>query len=376
MKKISFIYFNEFFHDSRGEKEARSLIRLGYDLSIFAYRKNDRSDHLDAQKPGLAKYVQRLPINRIRKIPMVGRLVALVYFNLWIFQKCRGHQVIHIHSPLLLPIAFVIKKLSRRAQGVRVLYDCHEIEWDKSGVTAAIQYMTKVFEQVFISKIDCVITVNEKIAQMYKERYSIENVSVVENFPAWHRPAPSVVLRETFSISDETVVFVYVGRLTKGRGIEQWIEAVTTSGRDVALVLVGYGPMEEDCVAWARHFGSVHFQPAMTQKDLIEFIQSADFGINTPPLISASRKQALPNKLFEYLSAGLEVIVNSGSYRSEFVRQFDCGYVIEDCSTKSIKSLIDSFTTKRPSVRKDHCFAIANKYTWENIEHKLIELYQ
>lgn len=377
MIKVGFLYFNEFHYDSRGEKEAATLMSCGYDVKILAYQKRVDADYLDINKPHLKPHIIRFPVGGFKSIPFMGRFFALIFFGLWLFLRSRHFQKIHIHSPFLLPLGYFAKLLNQSGYNKGVLiYDCHELEWDKSGVSDSILSLIRIFERCFISRVDRVITVNEEIRKMYVRRYNIQNVSVIANYPRYTKPKGKSKIRECFAIEEQTIVFVYAGRLTEGRGIEEWMEAISATPYDMELVLIGYGPLEDIVQKRSRDQRSIHFHQAMRQSDLIQFIQAADFGLNTPPLLSESRRQALPNKLFEYLSAGLEVVVNANSNRASFVRNNNCGYIIEDHTVNAINTLLERFAKQRPILSKHVCQDVARKHQWESQESTLLDIYK
>lgn len=382
-KKAAFLYFSEYFSCSRGKKEIETLSKFGIDVDVYAF--NSGSLFNAERESSRAETIYRFPIflfTRKYRVPYLSRLIGALCFFLWLLVKSLSYSTLHLHSPSLLPVA-IAAKLFRGVIGKKthIVYDCHEIEWAKTGVSSLAMARIIIFERLFIKLCDVVMTVSEEITLLYKQRYKINNVETVCNFPNLtirFSGKEHSSLRSDFSIPDDAIIFVYVGRLTKTRGIEEWLEAVSALDESdkTHFVIIGYGPLYDYCEEFALNHNNIHLKDVMDQYEMVSYIQGADYGINTPSLTSQSRTLALPNKLFEYMSAGLKTIVSDHSFRAEFARKYGCGIVIEAGDVSCITKLLKQPIAPVSQATRKEMMTLSQSFSWNSQEGVLARIYK
>jgi glycogen(starch) synthase len=123
---------------------------------------------------------------------------------------------------------------------------------------------------------------------------------------------------------------LYHGLLASGRGIETLILAMAEIRRPARLVLRGNGATHY--VSSLRRLAALHaapetivFEPAVPLESVVESAARSDIGVFTPPLATSQVRYMLPNKLFEYLMAGLMVVFSDAEDVAEIVRRHGCG---------------------------------------------------
>ena len=370
-----FLYFGPFLHSSRGKKEIKTLAKNGVNVTVLAYAgKSFRSNKKDLGQADYNVIRYEIPDSRFKII----RVTSLVGFILWMIKKAIRFEVIHIHSPWLLPIAWVVRLLRRMfyRKRAKVIYDCHELEFDKAGLSNFGRMMIVFFENYFIRSCDHVITVTQGINDRYSEKYGISHNKVIMNLPFHKSVSVNSKLRDQNDIGHDKTIFIYAGRLCEGRGIKEWVEACSKLNHlDVVFVMVGYGPMETWCREQAAQFENVYFNEVIPQEELIEYITAADFGVNTPPLSCDSRILAMPNKLFEYMMAGLAVVVCDNSTRAEYVKHNQCGVVSQSSSVDCIVNVIKEALLLDKGPLRKKSLELSRTYSWESQETLLLAMY-
>jgi glycosyltransferase involved in cell wall biosynthesis len=173
---------------------------------------------------------------------------------------------------------------------------------------------------------------------------------------------------------------LYHGLLSPGRGIEALIVAVGQLKRPVRLVLRGDG--RRSYVDGLRRLAVRHalpeqvvFEPAVPPEVVIEAAARADIGLFTPPLPTPQARFMLPNKLFEYLMAGLMVIVSNADDVAEVVRRYQCGIVLADVSPRNLAAVIDALEAHEIRRFRGCAHESAHSLSWDNEQAKLIALY-
>jgi glycosyltransferase involved in cell wall biosynthesis len=235
--------------------------------------------------------------------------------------RAGGFATFHAHDLNTLPAAV----LAARGGG-RVVYDAHELYCEISTLSPREKRVWRVVERLLIRRADAVLTVCESIAGELSQRYSIRKPTIVLNCPpasAYPRRGDDGVLRRKAGLmqTDEPIV-LYQGGLAPNRGLHELIHAARYLQRGV-LVLMGSGRLRDELAALIgrlRLTGRVVMTDAVPQHELLSYTVGADVGVIPYRAIGLNNTYTTPNKLFEYLAAGLAV---AGSRLPELRRVID-----------------------------------------------------
>jgi len=247
-------------------------------------------------------------------------------------------DIVHCHDTMVLPSGVLAKILLKST----VVYDAHELESNKAGQSAALSKATLLIEKAGWSRIDRLITVSPSIADWYAEHLGPKLTVCILNSPEvpGSRPQPEVAdgsrLRDRLGIEKEVPLFVYVGALEPGRGIELILEAFAGSNDGVHVAFIGSGGLRETLERASELHDNVHYCPPVPHDQLVDFIREATGGFCLIEDVSLSDHYCLPNKLFEYAFAGLPVIASRLPDIERFVEEYQLG-VCADLDTVSIR---------------------------------------
>lgn len=267
------------------------------------------------------------------------------------------------HDPELLPVG-----LALRVCGKKVVYDCHEnvaahvlekgyiprFMW--SFLVPALAGLLKLASRL----LNGIIAATEFIAQPYP----CEKTVVIRNFP------PARVLEMTgggLPIAGRENKVVYIGGLSKERGIKETVEAfrkVRTPGAELWLIGAFYDPAFQNEIlsslpANAKWFGR---QP---YRRVTEFLQLAKLGIvlhhDTP-----GHKAGLPIKLFEYLGAGIPVVASDQLHLKPIVE--GCGIQVDPHDVEKITAALEAMLSDGAALAqmsRNGCERVAKHFSWE-----------
>jgi len=199
-----------------------------------------------------------------------------------------------------------------RKRRVPLVYDSHELWTEQSSLVGrrGVRAFWSLLERRTIRRARRVLAVSPSIAAELQRRYDLPEVTVLRNLPPRRDPVASQRLRQELGLSPERLLFLYQGGFLTANGLEEQIRAMArVDGAD--LVLLGDGPTEDQLRAQVVAAGlddRVHFVPRVPFDLLHEYTCSADVGLCLIRPTGESFRYSLPNKLFEYLMAGLPVL--------------------------------------------------------------------
>ena len=186
----------------------------------------------------------------------------------------------------------------------------------------------------------------------------------------------SISMKEKFDIPRDNIIFVYHGALLKGRGIEKLTSIFSTlEDKKKHLVLIGFGDLEEMCRTYAKKNLNIHFNDAMEKNELLEFIKQADVGLNFIDNSCLNHEFCLPNKIWDYLSSSIPVMVSNLEGMRSVVDEYKCGWLVNDDKT-SIKSAIESLSFEDVAIKKKNAKDSIPRWGWNHEKIKLLNIYK
>ncbi|MFY7964198.1 MAG: glycosyltransferase family 4 protein [Chitinophagaceae bacterium] len=382
-KKLNIhIFFSTIENESRLMKETGSLVSLNLVDEILIIGKGEdflkRSEKVDEKREILRLSLLKQNGAISSPIRRVKGLIRIFQFNfkvLYLIIKKRP-AFISCHNLMLLPIASIAKFFSR----AKLIYTPHELETERTGLTTLNKKLSKLSESFFIRFANKVLVVCDPIKDWYFKIYNLKNIFVLPNLP--YNPFINTTLyrtnwlRKEFNIPDEHYLFIYQGVIDKARGCADLIENFKNAKTDRHLIFMGYGSMVEELKQMTLHCKNIHYKPAVAVNQIINFTSSADIGIfYIPTEITLSYKFSLPNKFFEYLMAGLPVIVSENlEYLSQKIYANKLGWVLSS-EKKDFIERINSITKKEIQEIQEHVLPYAKQNGWQFEEKILNEVY-
>jgi glycosyltransferase involved in cell wall biosynthesis len=280
-------------------------------------------------------------------------------------------DIYHLHDPELLRIAL---KLKRR--GKIVVYDAHE-DLPRQIMGKSYLPFKRVFalfferyENYVVKRLDGVVTATPFIAARFKKVH--DNSIDINNFP--------LVSEISFSNNEPSVIenrVCFIGGISPIRGISQLVDSLENSSIRLSLA----GEIESE------YFNELSVKNGWKNVDALGFI-------NRSQAISLKQKclagivtflpypnhiNAQPNKIFEYMAAGLPVIGSNFPLWKEIIEQNNCGICVDPTDSRAIADAINKLATNKDLALKmgeNGSRLVKEKYNWGQEEFKLINFYQ
>lgn len=369
------IAMNSFTFGSRILKETASLVQTGLvdHVYIAAIHEEGLSEQ---EKIDTGRTVWRARI-RSRKWPrnLAVQIIKYIEFcvRVILYTRSKNIKVINIHNLALLPLGVILKWIF----GAKLVYDAHELETETYGLSGSRQLLARWVEHILIKYANLVIVVGDGINEWYRKKYGLSNIVTVLNCPEFQEPERTRRLHHELSIPERKKIVLYQGGLIRGRGIEQLLEVFAERDDDNhVLVLMGYGELESLIKSYAQSHVNIYLKEAVPPPVVLKYTASADVGIAYIDNPSLNDSLCLPNKMFEYIMAGLPVIVNNAPEMSRVINEEQIGTVLHKLEAYSLSSALDKLSHMDADILKDNLKRAALKYSWQNQERAMINAYR
>lgn len=292
-------------------------------------------------------------------------------------------DVLHAHHPqVLLATREALRILRGQGEDVKFYYDAREnfagIPDLEQGLRAAHEALIAC-ERAMIGEADAVSTVSEPIADVLRDNYRLsERPSVFLNMPPLTPLAGPTTVREAAGLGPEVPLVLYSGTMSWARGIETIVKGIAHMPPEAHLVIVSVPlphPMIPKLEALAAEYGvadRLHFVGPVSQDALLHYLSGADVAIHPLPGGSPNHDAAMPNKLFEYLHAGLPLVVSDAKLMAAFVRDNRVGRVFTSEDPVSFGEQVAATLADPPSDRVEQ---VAAQYSWQGQEQAIVALY-
>jgi len=367
MKRTILSVTNDLYTDARVDKMAMFLTRNGYDVTLVGRRYAD--------SPELAPRAYHTHRMRLlfRKNWIFYAEYNLRLFFYLLFKKC--DVLIANDLDTLLPNTLV-SRLRRK----RLVYDSHEYFCGELSVLSNPKALKvwKAIEHYCFPKLKTVITVSQSIVDQYEQEYGIR-AHLVRNIPPAGTPPLTCTKVDLGMPADKFNLIIQGNGLNEGRGCEESILAMQQLP-DAHLFIIGGGtiiPKLHQMVAELQLGDRVTIVPRQTQEKLFQYTALADAGLAMDHDVGPNAQYSLPNKIFEYIKAGIPQIVSNLPERSRIVRQYQIGLVPDTISPEAIAIAVKKLQQDSSLYNqcKENCRLAAQDLTWENEERVLHEIY-
>jgi len=367
--------------DARVLREARALRDAGYVVSIV-------DTDPDTARPRVETFdgitLRHVPKIRWRILP--GKLGAAISAWRLLYGRVRallalGVDVYHAHDANTLFAASLAGLVRRKP----VILDAHELPYVEPyfQVRPIQRLFYTTMLRVMLPHCAAAITVSPPIVDEIQRRYGGPRAVVVRNVTPYQPPLASNRLRERLGLPATTRIALYQGNLQGDRALDVLVRAARYLPDNIAVVLIGNGPSQAALAALIAHEGvgeRVRLVPAAPYSELLAWTASADLGlIIYPPNSSPNVRYCLPNKLFEYLMAGLPVLDSPLDAVNDILETYGVGASVGTLDPEVVGRTIGQLlgdTQRLAEMRQRALAASAGDLRWEIEQTRLVSLYQ
>lgn len=283
----------------------------------------------------------RPTLRELRGLWRLGRLARTTFALTRAGRRLGSFDIVHANDLDTLPSGFLLTR-----DGARLVYDAHEIYTDQEpDPPRAHRAIASIVEGTLARKADAVVTVSEPIARELRKRLRLETTPIaVLNCPEryegeLHLGPQSGPLRA-----------VYQGAMGPGRPLSDLLVAARHAD-DVSLTLRVVGaPLAELRAAVTKRGleGQVEIAEPVPPRRLVEALRKFEVGLVINRPLTKNDELAFPNKLFEYLMAGLAVAVPRLPGIAPLVESEEIGVVYEPGRPEALGAALTALARDRP----------------------------
>ncbi len=370
MKRVCVSVTNDLATDQRVLKVCDFLTRLGFKVTLVGVKK-------------------------ARSLPVLHIKVKTFRFRMW-FEKGflfyaeynaklffyllfkRTNLLVSNDLDTLLP-NYLVASLRFKP----LVYDSHEYFLGSTEIIHRpfVRNFWGAIESRIFPRLKHVITVNHSIADLYEKAYK-NRPHVVRNLP--HRYIPDAALkREDLGLPiDKKIILMQGGAINLDRGAEELINAMKPQHgiEDAVLYFIGGGDVWDKIRQLTKELHlerRVHFLPKMPYQKMMRYTSLCDLGVSLDKPVSLNYKYSLPNKLFDYMAAGLPVLASPMIEVKKIVEGYDVGLCIQKHEPAHIAGKINEMLRDEENMKrwKSNALKVSSTLCWENEEKVLISIY-
>jgi glycosyltransferase involved in cell wall biosynthesis len=345
------------------QKQCRTLSEAGYDVTLIV---------ADGKGDEFIEGVQILDVGK-----PTGRLQRIFKATERVYNRALSldGDIYQFHDPELLPVGIKLKKA-----GKVVVFDSHEDvpkqllskPYLPPVVMRIISAVFSLYERFACKKLDYIFAATPFIRDKFLR---INPASVdINNFPMIGE------LDAALPWDQKNNEVCYVGGVASIRGIVEVVEAFTHSTEKVRLNLVGRFSESEVELRVKQHLGwaSVNQLGQLERPEVKAVLSKSLAGLVTfHPL--PNHVDAQPNKMFEYMSAGIPVIASDFPLWRQIIDGSNCGVLVDPMNPQSIAVAIDSLARDPERAKilgENGRAAVYAKYNWGIESKKLLACYE
>lgn len=362
--KIIISVINDLVTDHRVHKVAQTLYNEGYNVFLIArlLKTSLTLSKRDYQTKRMSLFFTKGPF-----------FYAEFNIRLFFFLLFHKFDILLSNDLDTLPANYLAAKLKRKA----LVYDSHEIFTEVPElINRSFQgNVWKMIERNILPKLKYSYTVNQSVSDYYYKKYGVR-MSVVRNVP---KISDLTYEFEELNFKDRVKIIVYQGALNVGRGLELIIESMQFL-ENTLLIIIGDGDIKQQLIEliYKHKLKEKVKMPGKIQfNELKTYTMQADLGISLEENLGMNYYLALPNKIFDYIHAGVPVLASDLPEIAAIINKYKIGVITKTRIPAELASLIQSLFKDIENYKKykQNTILARNELCWENEEKTIINIF-
>ena len=364
--RVAMLLHKSVEHDSRVRRAARALAEAGHEVVVLHLPPTP--GEMDGELDGF-EVRSVTPSTSLRRFKPV-RLGLSVLAFIAALRRLRPGAV-HAHDAAMLVPGWAGARLA----GALLVYDSHELATGVPYRERLWAALVAAIERLLVPRCDLVITVSDGIAERLGQLYPLRRPpAVVRNFPDDRDYAEgngSTDLRDRHAVPAGATLAVHLGAAARDRGCETLVRSL--AGADgVHLLFLGadgaYSAGLREVATSSGVADRVHFQPSVPVADVLSQAGQASVGVSLLEDTCENHRLALPNKVFEYLAAGIPVVASDLPELRRLLADEDAAVLVDPADESAVATAIrQAGEIDRPST--------PSRFRWQDEAARLTAAY-
>ncbi|CAN5625452.1 glycosyltransferase [soil metagenome] len=353
--------------DQRVHRTATTLFNKGHEVIVVGRKKKESLD--------ISRQYKTV---RFKLWWEKGALFYAAY-NLKLFFYLLFHHVDVVVSndlDTLLP-NYLVSKI----KGAKLYYDAHEYFTEVPELVNRpnVQKTWKLLEQWIYPTLKHTWTVNESIAKLYRDEYGNE-VGVIRNVPVTVKSVVKKTRAELNLPADKKILLFQGAGINIDRGGEEAVQAMQYLD-NCLLLFIGSGDVIgrlKEIAVQLKVENKVRFIPKLPFDELRAYTEVADIGLSLDKDTNINYRYSLPNKIFDYIHAGLPVLSSNLVELRKIVEDYQIGMIAGQHNPVYLADRIKEMLSdeKRFDSWKENLKLAAADLCWEKEEQKLLQIFR
>jgi len=377
-KRIIVTVISDLVTDYRVHKTCQTLHENGYQVLL-----------LGTKRPGSLNLKDRDYQTVRLRMWFTGSLFFYAEYNLRLFFRLLISPAgIYLGNDLdVMPATLLVARLKGRP----VIYDSHEYFLGMTGMAQKPlrRSIWKFIEKRVFSNLKYLYTVSESIRDQYGQEYQ-KKMSVVRNLPLLHPKTAALTPEECKWIEkidreipqNKKLLILQGAGINESRGAEELVAATRfLNASEFHLLIIGGGDVFEklrEMVVQHQLDKNITLIDKMPFAVLGHFTRKAHLGFSIDKPSVENHKYSLPNKLFEYLFAGVPVLASRLIEQERIINQYDVGSFIDDHQPEHMALKIKEIFADPCLLNrwKENTWRVREELNWEKESKIVLDIFK
>lgn len=366
--KVLISVINDLSSDQRVHRSCMALLKMGYEVELIGRKYND--------SPVLSQreyQCKRLPL-LFRRGPMFYATYNIRLFWYLLFKK--SDLLFANDLDTLLP-NFLVSKIKR----IPLIYDSHELftELPELIKRPFVKGIWTLIERLIFPRLKNIITVNNSIAEIYKNLYHKE-IQIIRNIPIID-PLLTKASKSELGITETDFVVIMQGAgINIQRGAEEALEAMRFV-EGIKFLIIGGGDVFEQLKRKRLELkleNKVTIIDKIPYHQLYKYTSAADLGFSLDKDTNLNYRYSLPNKIFDYIHAGTPVLVSNLPELRSLLDEYQVGTTIYDVNPHCLADKLNYILKNKKMVEtwKKNLPRAQQELSWDKEEEKYLKFLQ
>jgi glycosyltransferase involved in cell wall biosynthesis len=332
---------------------AQELIKEGHNVTMLTTSSKIDGKVEKKYIDGINVIYLKVPYNQ--KMSIFKRLISFFSFmfksSFYSLKEKEVDLVIATSTPLTVGFpALILKKI----KGVPFVFEVRDL-WPEVPIQMGainnkfIRNLAISYEKIIYKNARHIIALSpgmEKGVLKYEKQDKVSMIPNMAKIDEFYPREKNLQLISKLGLKKDSFKLIHFGSLGIANGIDSIIESaiLLKNDLDVEFIFIGGGSTEEVIKAKCKNNGlnNIHFLGRYAMKKTSEIVNFCDVSLisflDLPILYTNS-----PNKLFDSLSAGKPLILNSAGWTKDLVEEYECGFYVNPSNPEDLVEKINYF---------------------------------